>query len=198
MTIYSFNSYKRTIVNKNNNNKLRGDNKVPGVIYCKNYNQSIYVDQVNCQTIKVILTTEKNLFHCTLEDETFLVVVKDIKNHPTKLYATHIDLQKVELNDKIKVKVSLKFTDEKRHSTGVSIIKHIDSIVIKTSVKDIPSCITVDLSHLTSNKSIFLKDIIFPQNITVPIMMKQENLNLLIASVSSQKVIAEKKIIKDK
>lgn len=196
MTMYSFNSYKRTIINKSNNIKLRDNNKVPGIIYNKNYNQSIYIDKINCQTLRTILTTEKNLFNCTLDEETFLVIVKDIINHPTKLHPTHIDLQRVNLNDKITVKVSFKFTDKTQgQSANSCIIKHIDSIIVKTTVKDIPSSIMIDLNflNLTSNKSIFLKDIIFPTNITVPLMSKPENSHLLIASIINPKVITEKK-----
>ncbi|HFL8819475.1 MAG TPA: 50S ribosomal protein L25 [Candidatus Azoamicus sp. OHIO2] len=194
--IYSFEAYKRPKTSKHYLTHLRKDQKIPGVIYNKDYNQAIYIHNAHGEHMLKVLTKEKNLFSCTISNETFLVIIKDIKKHPIKLYITHIDLQKVELSSIIKTRVPFFFIDEKKSPgilAGGYIIKHMESLIVKTTVENMPNHINIDLKYLTSNKSLFLKDIKFPNNINIPILSKKENLNLLIVRAGGAKTPIENK-----
>jgi large subunit ribosomal protein L25 len=191
--LYSFKSYLRLKSNKNIIINLIKDSKIPCIIYNKIYNKLIYIEKIDAQKIQKITSQETHVLICELDNEKFLVLVKEIKIHPISSKITHMDFHRVEQGDIVHVNVPLKFSDEKTSDVNNLVVKHMNWLLIKTEVSNIPNFINIDLSKLTSNKSIFLKDLILPSGIKIPFFLKKQNLIIANYAKNRSTELKEKK-----
>lgn len=183
--------YHRVNLGKRNNKKLYTENKIPAIIYNKTTNHTVYIYKKELETIINKIPTN-NILKCIFNNETFSVIIKEIKTHPLKLNITHIDLQKIQLTDIIRNKIPIIFTGEKKSPgiiSGGSLIRHLKNVTIQSKVEHMPENINIDISKLNVGENIFLKDIKFPNNIKIPLLNKKENLNILIVNISGARVI---------
>ena len=62
------------------------------------------------------------------------------------------------------------------------------SIIVRCKVSDMPKSVLVDLSLLAVGSSVFLKDILFEDVLTIPLLYKKNNSKLLVASIVGARV----------
>ena len=182
---------------RNNNLRYIKDNKIPGIIYSKDYNKKIYIDFKEYEKIIKLINSGINIFKCSYENIEYDIIIKEIKYHPVKLHPIHIDLQKINDNEMIENKIPIKFNDEKKSPgiiAGGCIIKHLIHITVKSKKENMPNCINVDLSTINIGQSIRIKDINFQKNIIIPILNKKENYNMLVATIAGSRILTENKI----
>lgn len=177
---------KRIDIGSHSSCQLRKNNKIPAILYSNKISLPVFLDKKDSVLILKMISCGFNLIKLKLEDEEFLVVVKDIQEHVYKSDILHFDFQKVELSDRVFLKVFLKFCGEK-NSPGIKqggfLIKQMSSVFIKCLVSDIPDYIYVDLSNLDVNQSMFLSDIVLPKNICIPVLERKKKVNCLVASI---------------
>jgi len=188
---------KRIGVGTHLTHKLRNENNVPAIIYGYGLSLPIFINKKDSSLILKMIASGFNLVKFKLDEDEFFVVVKDVQEHPYKPEVLHFDFQRVKSNDEVVLKIFLKFSGEK-DSPGIKqggfLIKHMSYAFIKCIVSNIPDYVHIDLSGLHVNQSIFLSDIVLPENVSIPILRKAEKSNFLVASIIGARKSETKKI----
>jgi len=181
---------KRNITGSFYNNKLRKESKIPAVIYNNKTSYPVYISQKDSELILKSISSGLKILNVSFDNRSLKAIVKNIQYDHSNQKILHLDLQEVNMEDKIKLHVFFNFINAKK-SIGIKkggfLIKRLNSVEIKCKVKYMPKYIDLDLINLDINKSIFLKNIKFPKNVSVPLLNKLYNFKLPIVSIIGSK-----------
>ena len=98
---------KREEQGKNQVDKLRANQLIPGVIYSKG-NEAVSVSAVEKELLKVYETAgTSNIVNINLNGETKSVLFKEIQRHPFKNQILHFDLYLVDMSEKLRVMIPI-------------------------------------------------------------------------------------------
>jgi large subunit ribosomal protein L25 len=111
-------------------------------------------------------------------DQTQAAILKDVQRHPFKNAIVHVDFQRVEENEKIRISIPLHFTGA-AVSPGVKsqggIVSHMRTETeVSCLPKDLPEFIEVDISGLSLNESIHLSQLKVPEGVTLVYLAKDD------------------------
>src|SRR5258708_22406037 len=111
-------------------------------------------------------------------DETQAAILKDVQRHPFKNAVVHVDFQRVEESEKIRISIPLHFSGA-AVSPGVKsqggIVSHMrNEVEISCLPKDLPEFIEVDISGLSLNESIHLSQLKVPQGVVLVELAKED------------------------
>jgi large subunit ribosomal protein L25 len=147
--------------------QLRRDGNFPGVVYGKGF-ESAAVSLNQKEFAKIIASSSSPLI--TLKGESSLngaiVMIADILRDPIKGTLLHADLHKINMDEKVRVEVKIKFEGTAKGVKDgglLGIIKH--SIEVECLPTEIPESISVDISHLTIGLSVHAHEIKLPEGI---------------------------------
>ena len=174
--------------------RLRHEGKVPGVLYGgKGDAKSI---ELNAKDLYMQFKHEA--FHASiltlnLDGKKESVLLRDYQMHPVRNNIQHIDLQRIDENKKLSVKIPFHFLNEDV-APGVKleggVVSHIMvDVDISCLPKDLPTFIEVDLVNLSIGDSIHLSEIKAPEGVELT-ALSEEN-DPIITSVSKPKVVVE-------
>ncbi len=159
----------RTDTGKGASRRLRHSDKVPAVLY-------------GAGEDPVALTLSHNEMYHHLENEAFYshiltinvgkkkekAILKDLQRHPAKPRITHVDFQRVDMKEKIRIHVPLHFLNEDV-SPGVKaggLVTHSSTeLHIVCLPKDLPEFIEVDLGKLELDASLHVSDLTLPKGV---------------------------------
>ncbi len=144
--------------------RLRHEGKVPAILY-GGHSEARKLS-LSHQKLLIMLDNERfysTILNLKVGEETQAAILKDVQRHPYKNAIVHIDFQRVEDNQKIRMSIPLHFTGA-AVSPGVKtqggIVSHMRSEVeVSCLPKDLPEFIEVDLSGLSLNESIHLSQL---------------------------------------
>ncbi len=144
--------------------RLRHEGKVPAILY-DGHSEARKLS-LSHQKLLIMLDNERfysTILNLKVGEETQAAILKDVQRHPYKNAIVHIDFQRVEDNQKIRMSIPLHFTGA-AVSPGVKtqggIVSHMRSEVeVSCLPKDLPEFIEVDLSGLSLNESIHLSQL---------------------------------------
>jgi large subunit ribosomal protein L25 len=96
-------------------------------------------------------------------------ILRDLQRHPSKPQILHIDLQRVRVDEEIRVNVPLHFMGEES-SPGVKqqggVVSHmLTEVEVECLPENLPEYIAVDVSNLQLNEAIRLSDLVLPQGV---------------------------------
>jgi len=157
----------RSKTGKNICRQLRSAGRIPGIVYGKGFNStSVSIDQR--ELLKSIESAENTLI--TLKGAEPLngavVIVSTILRDAIKGTPRHIDLHKVNMDEKVKVevKIRLKGTAKGVKDGGMlEFVKH--AVELECLPALIPAHLDVDVTELTIGHSIHVGDIQLPANV---------------------------------
>ncbi len=160
--------------------RLRRDGKVPAILYGGHSDaRSLSVSHQ-----KLLIMLEQERFYSTIlslkvGEESQPAILKDVQRHPFKNAILHIDFQRVEDNQKIRISIPLHFKGE-AVSPGVKsqggIVSHMRTQVeVSCLPKDLPEFIEVDLSNLALNESIHLSQLPLPAGVQLVDLAKEDS-----------------------
>ena len=161
--------------------ELRKSGRVPGVIYgCGRPEVIISVDRRKVIDFYNSGTMSTEVLKIKVGDVDENVVVKEITCHPVSNMPVSIGLMRVKKDHLVKVEVPITVRDEDKSVAikrgGVLSVMH-RFVTVKCLPDDIPLSISVDVSSLEVGKSIRIRDLNFPPNVT-PII-KDETISVL-------------------
>jgi len=152
--------------------RLRRDGKLPGIVYGTNKN------------VNMIMFNHNEIMH-HLEQEAFYsrvltlkigktkekVVLKDLQRHPFKRSLLHIDLQRVDEEQALTMRIPLHFINNEK-CIGVKqdggVISHLmTEIEIVCLPKDLPEYLDVDMLEVGINEALHLTDIKLPEGVQI-------------------------------
>jgi len=150
--------------------RLRRDGRIPAILY--GGHQDARALTLDHQKVMQVLDNERSystIISLKLGEQKQAAVLKDIQRHPFKNSVLHIDFQRVEENEKIRINIPLHFKGE-TVAPGVKtqggIVSHMRSEVeVSCLPRDLPEFIEVDISGLSLNESIHLSQIKVPATV---------------------------------
>src|ERR1700731_1677141 len=155
---------------KGGSRRLRHEGKVPAILYGGHADART----LTLSHQKVLIMLENERFYSTIlnlkvGDQSQAAILKDVQRHPFKNAIVHVDFQRVEENERIRIRIPLHFKGESI-SPGVKsqggIVSHMRNEVEVTCLpRDLPEFIEVDISGLSLNESIHLSQLQVPPGV---------------------------------
>jgi len=159
--------------------RLRHEGKVPAILYGGHADARTLT--LNHQKLLIMLDNERfysTILSLKVGDQTQAAILKDVQRHPFKNAIVHVDFQRVEENEKIRISIPLHFTGA-AVSPGVKsqggIVSHMRTETeVSCLPKDLPEFIEVDISGLSLNESIHLSQLKIPEGVTLVDLVKDD------------------------
>lgn len=166
----------------------RLEGKTPGVIYGGNQPaRSISLIRKDLEKMLEDEAFYTALISIKVGDDTETAILKDVQRHPSKGFAMHVDLMRIEANKAIKVHVPLHFINEDKCQgvkIGGGMIQHqATDIEVLCLPGDIPEYIEVDMINVEAGQIVHLTDISLPAGVTSTALALGEDHDLAIAAV---------------
>jgi large subunit ribosomal protein L25 len=159
--------------------RLRREGKVPAILYGGH-------SEARALTLshqKLLIMLENERFYSTIlslkvGDQTQNAILKDVQRHPYKNAIVHIDFQRVEDNQKIRMSIPLHFVGA-AVSPGVKtqggLVSHLrNEVEVSCLPKDLPEFIEVDMSALALNESIHMSQLKIPAGVELTALAKED------------------------
>src|SRR6202049_2496304 len=159
--------------------RLRHEGKVPAILYGGHADARTLT--LSHQKLLIMLDNERfysTILNLKVGDQTQAAILKDVQRHPFKNAIVHVDFQRVEENEKIRISIPLHFKGESI-SPGVKsqggIVSHMrNETEVSCLPKDLPEFIEVDISGLSLNESIHLSQLKVPAGVTLVDLAKDD------------------------
>ena len=197
MVDFVLNAKARSDIGKGASRRLRRlDNQVPAIIYGLG------------ETPENISLASNELSHA-LENEAFYshiielsvdskkqnVILKDVQRHPAKIEILHVDFLRVDLTQKLTIRVPLHFINEEEcHGVkmeGGQISHSTNELEVECLPGDIPEYLEVDMIEITLGQTLHISDIKLPEGVASVALSHGEDHDLPIAAVVKSKAIEE-------
>jgi large subunit ribosomal protein L25 len=159
--------------------RLRHDGKVPAILY--GGHAAARTLTLSHQKLLIMLENERfysTILNLKVGDQSQAAILKDVQRHPFKNAIVHIDFQRVEENEKIRISIPLHFTGASV-SPGVKsqggLVSHMRTEAeVSCLPKDLPEFIEVDISGLSLNESIHLSQLKIPPGVVLVELAKED------------------------
>jgi large subunit ribosomal protein L25 len=160
--------------------RLRHAGKVPAILYGGHSDARALT--LSHQKLSILLENERfysTILSLKVGDQTQAAILKDVQRHPFKNAIVHIDFQRVEENQKIRISIPLHFKGE-AISPGVKsqggLVSHMrNDVEVSCLPKDLPEFIEVDISGLSLNESIHLSQLKIPDGVQLVELAKEDS-----------------------
>jgi large subunit ribosomal protein L25 len=159
--------------------RLRHEGKVPAILYGGHADARALT--LSHQKLLIMLDNERfysTILNLKVGDQSQAAILKDVQRHPFKNAIVHVDFQRVEENEKIRISIPLHFTGA-AVSPGVKsqggLVSHMRTETeVSCLPKDLPEFIEVDISGLSLNESIHLSQLKIPTGVTLVDLVKDD------------------------
>ena len=160
----------RNDIGSNKVKKIRQNNIIPGVVYSKRDEPRI-VEVNNVEFTKVFkMAGTSSIIDLVLNGETFPVIVKTLQRHPVNGVVTHIDFQKLNMTEKIKMHIPIVLLNRDSIRLQPSILLQLmDQVEIECLPSYIPKTADIDVEEMdfTTPKFVTDTDIANMEGITI-------------------------------
>ena len=185
----------REDVGKGASRRLRRAGKIPGIVYGTDKDATM-------------ITLDHNELMHQLDHEAFYshilslkigkkaaekVVLKDLQRHPYKRAVMHVDLQRINENESLTMRIPLHYINEDK-CIGVKqdggVVSHlITEIDIVCLPKDLPEFIEVDMHNVELNETVQLSDLKLPEGVELYSLLHGGDDTQAIATVHLPKAV---------
>jgi large subunit ribosomal protein L25 len=160
---------KREDVGKGAARSLRRSGSIPAVIYRGNKSTPLKLDAKELSTFIKATSGDQVLVNLKLGKGKKLALLKDFQTDPVGGELLHVDFFEVSLKEKVKVAVHIALKGE---PIGVKRDKGIlqyglRDIEVECLPGDIPGQLELDISEVETGKSLHVKDLEIPDNVTL-------------------------------
>ncbi|MFP7723524.1 50S ribosomal protein L25/general stress protein Ctc [Lysobacter sp. A3-1-A15] len=173
MSEHTIKATSRNVEGKGASRRLRHAASIPAIVYGgKSEPMPIQLDHE-----KIWLASQHEWFYASIldldiEGKVEKVLLRDMQRHPYKQLILHLDFQRVDAKQAIRVAVPLHFLNEDASPAGkaadVVVTHELNEVQISCLPKDLPEFIEVDLADLTLGQTIHLSEIKLPKGVEVP------------------------------
>ena len=177
---YTIGADFREMHGKGASRRLRHIGKVPAILYGGHREpRPLILDQQNLLTMIGDDKFYSTIVQLKVGGETQAAIIKDIQMHPAKNVVVHVDLQRVLENEKIRIRVPIRFLNE-ANAPGVKtdggIVSHMRTDVeVSCLPNDLPEFLELDLGEVKLNETRFLADIKVPAGVVITDLVHGKN-----------------------
>ena len=178
-TSFELNAEFRETQGKGASRRLRHEGKVPAILYGGHLGARALT--LSHQKLALMLDNERfysTILSLRVGDQIQAAILKDVQRHPFKNAVVHVDFQRVEENEKIRISIPLHFKGASV-SPGVKnqggLVSHMrNEVEISCLPKDLPEFVEVDISGLSLNESIHLSQLKVPDGVVLVELAKED------------------------
>lgn len=153
--------------------RLRRASFVPAVVY--GAGQPAESIQIEHNTILLASRHEwffSSVLDLNIDGKVQKVLVRDWQKHPFKQQMLHMDFQRINENEAIRVNVPIHFLNQEKSpagkTAGVVISHNLNEVHVSCLPKDLPEFIELDLTDLKPGDIIHLSQLKLPANVAIP------------------------------
>ncbi|TJX13193.1 50S ribosomal protein L25 [Tissierella creatinini] len=159
MSSYKMKVELRQDVGSNKVRKLRNNNILPGVIYSRGQDTKV-VGVNNAEFIKVFKDAgSSSIIYLDLNGESIPVIAKDVQRHPLSGHVTHIDFQRLKMDEKIKMNIPIVLLNRDNIKLQPSLLLQLlDQVEIECLPTYIPKTADIDVEDMDFTTPKFVKD----------------------------------------
>ena len=166
--------YGRTASRRSGVKSLRGNGRVPAVIYGRKRPQPQNLE-IAAKALEDLIdrsASENILVNLTVEGDaepTRLALVQDVQHHPLSREILHVDFHEVAEDERVTVTVPVEATGEADgvKNEGGTLEHVLFKLKVRALPKDLPEMLVVDVSHLKVGQAIHIGDIKPPEGVQI-------------------------------
>ena len=164
---------KRNDEGKGASRRLRRAGVVPAIVY----GGELKPVSIQLQHKDVWHASQSEWFYSSILDlslggDVQKVLLRDMQRHPFKQLVLHLDFQRVNENEAIRVRVPLHFLNQEvspaGKTSGIVITHEINEVEISCLPRNLPEYIEIDLSELGIDDIIHLSELKLPEGVEIP------------------------------
>lgn len=169
MEFVKLSAESREMTKKGGCRKLRGAGKIPAVLYGRNMeSRNLAISAKDLEKAIRDSRTRELFFNVELTGGVYPVMVKSIQKNPVTGSFVHADFYHLELDRKMIARVSL---NVQGHAKGVDLggtLRIVEKMVtVRCLPENVPVALDVDVTGLGLGKTLYMKDIVAPQNVEI-------------------------------
>ena len=195
MSEHNITASSRNDEGKGASRRLRRTAQIPAIVY----GGDVAPKSVQLDHEKIWLASQNEWFYSSilsldLDGKVEKVLLRDMQRHPYKQQIMHLDFQRVNENQAIRVAVQLHFLNEEKSPAGkaaeVVVTHELTEVTISCLPKDLPEFLEVDLSQLDVGTIIHLSELKLPAGVEIPELKlgKEHDLAVVIAKHGKEEV----------
>ncbi|MGM0396950.1 MAG: 50S ribosomal protein L25 [Bacillota bacterium] len=150
----------REEIGSSNAKKMRREKMVPGIVYSKGEEtKHVKVDQIDFVKIFRKVSTS-SLMELEIDGDILPVIVKSVQRDPVKGDVIHVDFQKLDMKQKIKITIPVHLLHRDSIKIQPSVLMQmLDTIEIECLPGDIPESVGIDVSEMDYETPLYVKDL---------------------------------------
>ena len=173
MSEHTIKATSRNVEGKGASRRLRHAASIPAIVYGGKAEPM----PIQLEHEKIWLASQHEWFYASILDldidgKVEQVLLRDMQRHPYRQLIMHLDFQRVDAKQAIRVAVPLHFLNEDKSPAGkaadVVVTHELNEVQISCLPKDLPEFIEVDLADLTLGQTIHLSELKLPKGVEVP------------------------------
>lgn len=148
--------------------RLRADGKIPAVVYGHGMDPiSVSVDRRELRQALSGAAGMNTILDLTVDGTVYPSLIKDIQRHPVKRSVQHIDFIQVNLNEEIVVSIPVHLEGEAKDvsANGGLVDLAMQELQVRTTPRNIPDSVIIDVSEMTMDTVIRVEDIPLPSGV---------------------------------
>lgn len=146
--------------------RARLENNVPGIVYGAG-KPSVAISVLRSELRRAMTTAAGSnaLVSLNVDGETDQVVVREVQRHPVRRDVTHIDFMRIDPTRPFELEVPIVLVGEPKQVTvnGGMTEQRLNRLKIRVRPDSIPNSIEVDISGMTLDRSLLVKDLNLPE-----------------------------------
>ncbi|QQP98261.1 50S ribosomal protein L25/general stress protein Ctc [Lysobacter enzymogenes] len=163
----------RNVEGKGASRRLRRAASIPAIIY----GGAAAPQPIQLEHEKIWLASQNEWFYSSIlsldvDGKVEQVLLRDMQRHPFKQIIMHLDFQRVDANQALRVAVPLHFLNEDKSPAGKSadvVVTHeLNEVEVSCLPKDLPEFIEIDLSELKVGDIVHLSELKLPKGVEIP------------------------------
>ncbi len=167
----------REEIGKNKVKDVRNEKMVPGIVYSRGVEtKELKVDSIDFVKLFRVVGTS-SIMELDLEGEIVPVIVKQVQRHPVKGNVIHIDFQRIDMKEKLKITVPVYLLNRDSIALQPSVLMQmLDEIEIECLPGDIPETVGIDVSGMDFTTPLYVKDLDLMKDENVLILTDEESI----------------------
>jgi len=152
--------------------RLRREEQIPAVVYGLGMEPlSISVDRRELRRALSGPSGVNTILDLTVDGQVYPAIVKEMQRHPVRREVAHVDFLQVDLNVEIVVNIPVRLDGEAREvarNNGL-VDQQMTELAVRTTPRNIPDEIVVDVSDMTIDTVIHVGDVTLPAGVTAAV-----------------------------
>lgn len=192
-------AFPRTKQGTGASRRLRTSGRVPGIVYGANQQaQTVEFDHAAMLRHLKLEAFHASILDLTVDGATVPALLRDFQMHPFRPMVLHVDMQRVDKNQKIHMRIPLHFVNADI-CVGVKLgggsVQHVMSdIDIQCLPDDLPAYVEVDVKDLQLNHSLHINDLVLPKGVEPIARLKKDNPTVATVQIVKEVAVEEAEV----